>query len=163
MGLTPALQQLRGRARQGRQNYRAGTGRGERSLLGHGLEDGLGKTQPTSPQLGVENLTTKGSRLKASSGSGYWYVSTTDTASFLGAVNWRSAEPTPGPCTLLPAAPLASPVDVQVHLLVVVPTQWLAAHKAVLVFGHAVERRARCCAEPTIKVKGSRKGFAHTC
>lgn len=37
-----------------------------------------------SPKPAAENLTTKGSRLKTSSGSGYWYESTTDTESFLG-------------------------------------------------------------------------------
>lgn len=36
-----------------------------------------------SPEPGAENLTMKGSRLKESSRSGYWYVSTTDTESFL--------------------------------------------------------------------------------
>lgn len=56
----------------------AGVGRGGGELWGRGLRGGA------SPELGAENLTTKGSRLKASSGSGYWYVSTTDTASFLG-------------------------------------------------------------------------------
>lgn len=35
-------------------------------------------------------MTTKGSRLKASSRSGYWYVSTTDTASFLGEAGRRT-------------------------------------------------------------------------
>lgn len=51
-----------------------------RGLRGRGLRRG-----GASPERGAENFTTKGSRLKTSSGSGYWYVSMTDTTSFLGA------------------------------------------------------------------------------
>lgn len=46
-----------------------------------------------------------------------------------------------------PPAALPSPVDEQVHFLVLVPTQRLAAHEAVLVPGRAAEMRAR----PAIK------------
>lgn len=57
-----------------------------------------------SPELWVENLTRKGSRLKASSGSGYWYMSMTDTESFLGAENSGRAEPaTSCPARRIPA------------------------------------------------------------
>lgn len=86
-------------------------------------------------------MTTKGSRLKTSSGSGYWYVSTTDTTSFLGAegeVGARSRQP---PALRSFPRPRPSPVDEQVHFLVLFPTQGLTAHEAVLVPGHAAEIR----------------------
>lgn len=48
-------------------------------------------------------MTTKGSRLKASSGSGYWYVLTTDTTSFLGATENKVS------VDLVTAAPVSPP------------------------------------------------------
>lgn len=94
-----------------------------------------------SPELGAENLTTKGSRLKVSSGSGYWYVSTTDTASFLGAKGgWVRRASHLLPRTLRPHF---SPVNEQVHFLVLIPPQGLTAHVAVLVPRHAAEIGAK--------------------
>lgn len=98
-------------------------------------------------------MTTKGSRLKASSGSGYWYVLTTDTASFLGAAESKMSvelvtPPLPPPPCLLPTICL-SPVDKQIHLLVLVTSKWLAAHKAVLVLRHSMEREHQALGQGT--------------
>lgn len=55
-------------------------------VRGRAEPEGAGPTGGgASPEPRAENLTTKGSRLKESSGSGYWYVSTTDTEYFLDA------------------------------------------------------------------------------
>jgi hypothetical protein len=70
-------------------------------------------------------------------------VSTTDTESFLGTEDKWSAEPILSARRIpLPAAD-PSPIDKQVHFLILVPTERLAAHEAVLVLGNAVERCAR--------------------
>lgn len=112
-----------------------------------------------SPEPGAENLTTNGSRLKASSASGYWYVSTTDTVSFLGAggkgrVGYVRGTPAPHA-----PRPLPSPVDKQVHFLILVPTQGLTAHEAVLVLGHAAEMGFGSRVKASLRDLGSGPGL----
>lgn len=141
--------QLHGCCKRGWVSGAGGRGRGRRRGRGGG----------SSPQPGAENLTTNGSRLKASSVSGYWYVSTTDTVSFLeaggkGRVGAVSGTPAPRA-----PWPLPSPVDEQVHFLILVPTQGLTAHEAVLVPGHAAEIRAGPGVKASLRDLGSGPGL----
>ena len=91
--------------------------------------------------------------------SGYWYVSTTDTVSFLG-VGGKGrvgdVSRTPAPCS---SRPLPSPVDEQVHFLILVPTQGLTAHEVVLVPGHAAEIRAGPGVKASLRDLGSGPGL----
>lgn len=110
-----------------------------------------GHLSPCLLVWGAETLRMNGSRLKTSWGSSYWYVSTTDTTSVL----WDQRDGDPGAqhspgvpsvglVTLwchrrVAASPAPLPVDEEVHLLVVVPSQGATDLVVIWGCGHAAE------------------------